>query len=51
MIYDKLGPPFLRLVVTYVRRRYRRQIRAGMGLVAVGVGIAVYLAGRDVPEG
>jgi hypothetical protein len=51
MIYDQLGPPLLRLVVTYVRRRYRRQIRAGMGLLAVGVGIAAYLASREVPEG
>ena len=51
MIYRLLGPPLLRLVVKYTRKRYRHQIRAGAGIVVVGVGIAAYLASRDVPEG
>ena len=51
MIYRWLGPPFLRLVVTLARRRYRRQIRAGLGVAAVVAGIGAYLASRDVPEG
>jgi hypothetical protein len=51
MIYRWLGPPLLRLVVNYARKRYRTQLRAGAGILAVGVGIAVYLASRDVPEG
>jgi hypothetical protein len=51
MIYRWLGPPFLRMVVALARKRYRRQIRAGVGIAAVAVGVAAYLAGRDVPEG
>jgi hypothetical protein len=41
----------LRFGVAYLRRRYRRQIRIGAGVVVVAVGIAVYLANRDVAEG
>ena len=31
--------------------RYRRQIRIGVGVAAVGVAVAAYLATRNVPEG
>ena len=51
MIYRWLGPPFLRLVVTFLRKRYRSQIRAGVGIGVVAIGIAAYLASRNVPEG
>lgn len=51
MIYDKLGKAALGFAVAYLRRRYRRQIRIGGGLAAVAIGIAVYLANRDAPEG
>ena len=51
MIYDKLGSAAIRFAFKYVRWRYRRQIRIGAGIAAVAVGIAAYLASRDVPEG
>lgn len=51
MTNDKLGKVALRLAIKYVRRRYRRQIRIGAGLAIAGVAVAVYLAGRNVPEG
>jgi hypothetical protein len=51
MIYDKLGKAALRFAVTYLRRRYRREIRIGAGVAVGVVGIAVYLANRNVPEG
>jgi len=50
-MYDRLGKAVLRFAVTYLRRRYRREIRIGAGLGLVAIGIAVYLANRDVPEG
>jgi hypothetical protein len=50
-MYNKLGKAALRFSVAYLRRRYRREIRIGVGLGAVAVGIAIYLANRDVPEG
>jgi hypothetical protein len=51
MSYDKLGKVAIRFAIKYVRRRYRREIRIGAGLAAVAIGIAAYLASRDVPEG
>jgi len=48
---DTIGKVALRFAVTYLRRRYRREIRIGLGLGAVAIGVAVYLANRDVPEG
>jgi hypothetical protein len=51
MSYDKLGKVAIRFALKYVRRRYRRQIRIGVGVAAVAVGVAAYLASRDVPEG
>jgi hypothetical protein len=50
-MYELIGRATVRFVVLYVRRRYRRQIRVGLGLVAVGLGIAAYFASREVPEG
>ena len=51
MTYDKLGRVAIRFALAYVRRRYRRQIRIGMGVAVAGVAIATYLASRNVPEG
>lgn len=48
---DGLGKAVFRLAVVYIRRRYRREIRIGVGVTVVAVGVAVYLANRDVPEG
>lgn len=50
-MYNRLGKAALRFGVSYLRRRYRRQIRIGAGVAAVAIGAAVYLANRDAPEG
>jgi len=50
-MYDSLGRKALRFGIVYLRRRYRRQIRIGAGLAALAIGIAAYLASRNVPEG
>ncbi|MGC1852303.1 MAG: hypothetical protein WA687_07685 [Solirubrobacterales bacterium] len=50
-MYDRVGKAALRFAVAYLRRRYRRQIRIGAGVAALGLGVALYLASRDVPEG
>jgi hypothetical protein len=47
MVYEKLG----RTAVTYLRRRYRRTIRIGIGVGVVGLAAAAYVASRNVPEG
>jgi hypothetical protein len=51
MAYDKLGKVAIRFALKYVRRRYRRQIRIGVGLSALALAIAAYAATRNVPEG
>lgn len=51
MIYNRLGKAAIRFALKYARVRYRRQIRAGAGIAAVAIGIALYLAARNVPEG
>jgi hypothetical protein len=48
-MYGVIGKWVVRTTLYYVRRRYKRQIRVGAGVVAVA--IAAYLASRDVPEG
>jgi hypothetical protein len=50
-VYNRFGRAAIRFSVAYVRRRYRRQIRIGMGLAALAIAIAAYLATRDVREG
>jgi hypothetical protein len=50
-MYDKVGKAALRFAVVYLRRRYRREIRIGAALAVGAIGIAIYLANRDVPEG
>jgi hypothetical protein len=50
-MYDKVGKAALRFTIAYLRRRYRRQIRIGMGAAALVLGVALYLASRNVPEG
>jgi hypothetical protein len=50
-MYNRLGRAAIRFSIAYLRRRYRRQIRIGAGVAAVAIGIAAYLASRDVPEG
>jgi hypothetical protein len=50
-MYDRVGKAALRFALVYLRRRYRREIRIGIGAGVLAVGIAVYLANREVPEG
>jgi hypothetical protein len=51
MIFRVLGPPAVKFAVVYLRRRYSTQLRIGVGLTVVAVGVAAYLASRNVPEG
>jgi hypothetical protein len=51
MTYDRFGKAAIRFGVRYARRRYRRQIRIGLGIAVAGVAIAAYVASRNVPEG
>lgn len=48
---DTLGRTVVRFALKYLRQRYRREIRIGVGVAAVAIGIAVFLAARNVPEG
>ena len=50
-MYDRAGKAAVRFAFRYARRRYRREIRIGIGITAVVVGIGAYLASRNVPEG
>jgi hypothetical protein len=50
-MYDKVGKAAIGFAFRYARRRYRREIRIGIGATAILIGIAAYLAGRNVPEG
>ena len=52
LMYNTLGKAAIRFALVYLRRRYRRQIRIGVGVVAVADRRRrVYLASRNVPEG
>jgi hypothetical protein len=51
MFHDRLGRTAVRFAVAYLRRRYRREIRIGIGIGAATLAIAAYLASRNVPEG
>ena len=50
-MYDRVGKAALRFAFTYIRHRYRREIRIGLGGAVVVVGLAAFLASRNVPEG
>lgn len=50
-MYERAGKAALRFAVGYLRRRYRREIRIGVVLAVGAIGIAVYVANRQVPEG
>lgn len=51
MIYRAIGKAVIRYAVLFLRQRYARPLRIGVGLAAVAIGIAAYLASRNVPEG
>jgi hypothetical protein len=50
-MYDSVGKAAVRFAFRYLRRRYRREIRMGAGVAVVAIGIAAYLATREVREG
>jgi hypothetical protein len=50
-MYNSLGKAAVRFAFSYLRRRYKREIRIGVGVAAVAIGVAAYLASRNVPEG
>lgn len=51
-MYSLIGRAVVKLSVLYVKRRYGRGLAIGAGAAALGaVGVAIYWAGRDVPEG
>jgi hypothetical protein len=50
-MYSAIGKLTVRVMLFYFRTTYKRQIRIGAGVAAVGLGIAAYLASRNVPEG
>lgn len=51
MIYRAIGKAVVKYAAGYVGLRYGRAIRIGAGVFAVGVGVALYIASRNVPEG
>ena len=50
-MYDNVGKAAVRFALRYLRRRYKREIRIGVGATAAVLAIAAYLASRNVPEG
>jgi hypothetical protein len=50
-MYNRFGKAALRFTIVYLRRRYRREIRIGAALAVGAIGVAIYLANRDAPEG
>lgn len=50
-MYDRVGKQAVKFAYRYLRWRYKREIRIGLGLTAVGVAIAGFLASRNVREG
>jgi hypothetical protein len=51
MIYSAIGKAVVKYALLFLRQRYARPLRVSAGLAAVAVGIAAYLASRNVPEG
>ncbi len=51
MIQEKLGRAAVRYGARYLRVRYRREIRIGLGVTALLVAVVVARAARHVPEG
>jgi len=50
-MYDSFGKIAVRFAYRYLRIRYKREIRIGVGAVAAVLAIAAFLASRNVREG
>jgi len=51
-MYNRIGKATVKFAFRYLRRRYRRETRIGLGLAGLAVAAAVaYFATREVPEG
>jgi hypothetical protein len=50
-VSDTVGRAAVRFAIGYLRRRYKRELRIGVGLAVVAVAVGAYLASRNVPEG
>jgi hypothetical protein len=48
---DRVGRAAVGFAFRYLRRRYKREIRIGIGLGAAVLALGAYLASRNVPEG
>jgi hypothetical protein len=48
---DTLGKAAIRFALGYLRRRYKRELRIGVGVAVVAIAVGAYLASRNVPEG
>jgi hypothetical protein len=51
VIRETAGRAAVRYGYRYLRRRYRREIRIGLAVAAVGAAAAVYFGTRNVREG
>jgi hypothetical protein len=51
MVYRAIGKAVVKYATFYLRQRYARPARVGLGIAAVVLGVALYLASRNVPEG
>jgi hypothetical protein len=51
LISDSFGRAAVWLAIRYLRRRYRREIRIGLGVAALAVGAGIALGSRNVREG
>lgn len=50
-MYDTFGKAVVRFAFGYLRRRYRREIRIGIGVGAAVIVIGAFIASRNVREG
>jgi hypothetical protein len=50
-MYNTIGKAAVRFSYRYLRRRYKREIRIGLGAGAAVLAVAAFLASRNVPEG
>ncbi len=51
-MYNRVGKASVKFAFRFLRRRYRRETRIGLGILgAAVVALIAYVATREVPEG